>query len=280
MPENRVVLITGASSGFGRESARLLLGHGFRVYGTSRNPSARPGVTGIGMVTVDVDSDDSVRNGVKELLDETGRLDAVVNNAGYVLTGGAEETSIAEAKAQFETDFFGHVRVSKAVLPTMRAQASGHIINISSLAAVLPVPFEGYYAAAKAALLAWSEALRHEVKSFGIRVSVIEPGFFKTNLGSSRRPAKSMIPDYDELRRRAVSALDADFENGGDPKVVADTVLRILMSKNPRLEYAVGRERVYKTLRKIMPPSMIESGVRRHWKLDSKNPRKQPRAKE
>jgi NAD(P)-dependent dehydrogenase (short-subunit alcohol dehydrogenase family) len=269
MSESRVVLITGASSGFGREAARLLLKHGFKVYGTSRNPSAKPGESGVGMFALDVDSDASVENGVKEVLDEAGHLDVLVNNAGYVLTGGAEETSIAEAKAQFETDFFGHVRMTKAVLPTMRKQGSGHIINISSIAAVLPVPFEGYYAAAKAALLAWSEALRHEVKSFGIRISVIEPGFFKTNLGNTRKVARETIRDYDELRRRATNALDEDFQNGADPKIVAETVLRIVRSNNPRLEYPVGREKWYKTLKHIMPQSFIESGVRRHWKLDT-----------
>src|SRR6059036_4361432 len=214
MAESRVVLITGASSGFGRETARILLGRGFRVYGTSRNPSARPQEPGVGMIALDVDSDNSIQSGVKELLEETGRIDVLVNNAGYVLTGGAEETSMVEAKAQFETDFFGHVRMTKAVLPTMRKQGSGQIINISSIAAILPVPFEGYYAAAKAALLAWSEALRHEVKSLGIKVSVIEPRFFKTNLGEARRVAKFPIRDYDELRQRATATLDEDFENG------------------------------------------------------------------
>jgi NAD(P)-dependent dehydrogenase (short-subunit alcohol dehydrogenase family) len=268
MAENRVVLITGASSGFGRETVRLLMARGFKVYGTSRNPSEKPQEPGVGMLALDVDSDESVNNGVKELLDEAGRLDVLVNNAGYVLTGGVEETSIAEAKAQLETDFFGPVRMAKAVLPTMRKQGSGQIINVSSLAAVLPVPFEGYYAAAKAALLAWSEALRHEVKSLGIKVSVIEPGFFKTNLGNTRKITKSRIRDYDELRQRATAALDNDFENGADPKIVGETVLRIIKSRNPKLEYAVGREKRYKTLRHIMPQSIIENGVRRHWKLD------------
>jgi NAD(P)-dependent dehydrogenase (short-subunit alcohol dehydrogenase family) len=269
MAENRVVLITGASSGFGRETARMLLGRGFKVYGTSRNPSVRPQEPGVGMIALDVDSDNSVQSGVKELLDETGRLDVLVNNAGYVLTGGAEETLIEEAKAQFETDFFGQVRMVKSVLPTMRKQGSGQIINISSLAAILPVPFEGHYAAAKAALLAWSEALRHEVKSLGIKVSVVEPGFFRTNLGNTRRVAKYPIRDYDELRIRATAAFDDDLENGADPRVMGETVHRIITSKNPKLEYAVGREKWYKTLRRIMPQSVIEGGVRRHWKLDS-----------
>src|SRR2546428_8508464 len=222
MPENRVVLITGASSGFGRETARLLLGRGFKVYGTSRNPSSKPQEQGVGMIALDVDSDNSVQNGVKELLDEAGRLDVLVNNAGYVLTGGAEETSIAEAKAQLETDFFGPVRMAKAVLPTMRKQGGGQIINTSSIAAILPVPFEVYYAAAKAALLAWSEALRHEVKSFGIKVSVIEPGFFKTNLGNTRKIAQYTIRDYDELRHRATVELGDDVEDGAHPRLVGD----------------------------------------------------------
>src|SRR5713101_5107312 len=268
MTETRVVLITGASSGFGRETARLLLGGGFNVYGTSRNPSAKPQKSGVDMLALDVDSDDSVQGGVKELLDETGRLDVLVNNAGYVLTGGAEETSIAEAKAQLETDFFGPVRMVKAVLPTMRKQGSGQIINVSSLAAVLPVPFEGYYAAAKAALLAWSEALRHEVKNLGIKVSVVEPGFFRTNLGSTRKRATTIIEDYDKLRERAVKTLDEDFQKGANPKIVAETILRIIKSRSPKLEYPVGKEKRYRTLKHILPQSVMESGVRRHWKLD------------
>jgi short-subunit dehydrogenase len=268
MGEERVVLITGASSGFGRETARLLRGRGFKVYGTSRNPSAKPQETGVGMLALNVDSDESVKTGVRELLDETGRLDVLVNNAGYVLTGGAEETSIDEAKAQFETDFFGPVRMAKAVLPTMRKQGSGQIINMSSMAAFLPVPFEGYYGAAKAALLAWSEALRHEVKNLGINVSVIEPGFFRTNLGEARNVAKFPIRDYDHLRVLAVSTLEDDFRKGADPKIVGETVLRIIESKNPKLEYAVGREGRYRRLKHLMPQSIIENGVRKHWKLD------------
>src|SRR3989442_7082516 len=119
MPESRVVLITGASSGFGRETARLLLSRGFKVYGTSRNPSAKPQESGVGILALDVDSDDSVKNGVKELLDETGRLDILVNNAGYVLTGGVEETSIAEAKAQLEPDFFCPGAMRIGAMPTI-----------------------------------------------------------------------------------------------------------------------------------------------------------------
>ncbi len=268
MQESKVVLITGASSGFGKETASLLVDRGFKVYGTSRNPSAQATGGRQKILQLDVDSDESVDTCVKQLLEEAGRLDVLVNNAGYVLTGGVEETSVEEAKAQFETIFFGAVRMVKAVLPTMRKQGSGQIVNISSIAARLPVPFEPYYAAGKAALLSWSEALRYEVKNFGIRVSVLEPGFFRTNLGYTMKDAKNRIGDYDRMRKLARSALDDDFEKGRDPKIVAETILRIIESKAPRLEYVVGREKRYLTIRSLVPRSTFEGVARKHWKLD------------
>ncbi len=220
------------------------------------------------MLQLDVDSDQSVTDCVNELLARTGRIDVLVNNAGFVLTGGIEETRIDEAKAQFETNFFGSVRVVNAVLPVMRKQRSGQIINMSSIAAQIPVPFEGYYGAAKAALLAFSKALRYEVKKFGIYVSVLEPGFFHTKLGESRRQARDSIEEYDEMRTRAIKTLEEDFEKGGDPKLIAGTILRIVESKTPSLEYFIGKSRRYLTLRHLLPESMFENGVRRHWKLD------------
>ena len=268
MPESKVVLITGASSGFGKETAALLTDRGFSVYGTSRNPSVKGKGQGHKMLQLNVDSDQSVDACMIRFLEESGRLDVLVNNAGYVLTGGVEETSVEEAKAQFETIFFGAVRMVKAVLPTMRKQGSGQIINISSIAARLPVPFEPYYAAGKAALLSWSEALRYEVKNFGIKVSVLEPGFFRTNLGYVMQGAKNTIEDYDRMRKLARSALDDDFQKGRDPKIVAETILRIIESKTPKLEYVIGKEKRYLTIRSIVPRSTFEGVARRHWKLD------------
>ena len=268
MPDSKVVLITGASSGFGKEAADLLADRGFKVYGTSRNPAAMATGESQRILRLDVDLDESVDACMKQLLEETGRLDVLVNNAGYVLTGGVEETSVDEAKAQFETIFFGAVRMVKAVLPTMRKQGSGQIINISSIAARLPVPFEPYYAAGKAALLSWSEALRYEVKNFGIRVSVLEPGFFRTNILYTMKGAKNIIGDYDRMRKLAKSALDNDIQKGRDPKIVAETILRIIESRTPRLEYVVGKEKRYLTIRSLVPRSTFESVARKHWKLD------------
>jgi len=220
------------------------------------------------MIRLDVDSDESVNECVKAVLDKTRRLDVLVNNAGFVLSGGIEETSVEEAKGQFETNFFGAVRMVKACLPVMRRQGSGQIINISSIAAWIPIPFEGYYAAAKAALLAYSQALRHEVKSFGVKVSVVEPGFFRTKLGETRQTSEERIADYDQMRDRAVKALEEDIEKGGDPKTVAEKILRIVESRSPRLEYLVGKSGRYKALKLVLPGSSFESGVRRRYKLD------------
>ena len=267
MPEPSVVLVTGASSGFGMETATLLSQRGFRVFGTSRKPSARAGL-GYEMIRLDVDSDESVNECVKAVLDKTRRLDVLVNNAGFVLSGGIEETSVEEAKGQFETNFFGVVRMVKACLPVMRRQGSGQIINISSIAAWIPIPFEGYYAAAKAALLAYSQALRHEVKSFGVKVSVVEPGFFRTKLGETRHTSEERITDYDQMRDRAVKALEEDIEKGGDPRTVAEKILRIVESRSPRLEYLVGKSGRYRAMKLVLPESSFESGVRRRYKLD------------
>jgi short-subunit dehydrogenase len=268
MPEPKVVLVTGASSGFGLETATLLSQRGFRVFGTSRKPAGQPADVGYEMVRLDVDSDESVNSCVSALLEKTGRLDVLVNNAGFVLTGGIEETSIEEAKAQFETNFFGAVRMVRACLPTMRKQGSGRIINVASLAATIPVPFEGYYAAAKAALIAYSQALRHEVMSLGLKVSVVEPGFFHTKLAETRRMSENRINDYDQMRTRAGEALEKDVANGQDPKLVAQKILQIITTKSPRLEYLVGKTGRYKALKLLLPESMFERGVRRRYKLD------------
>jgi NAD(P)-dependent dehydrogenase (short-subunit alcohol dehydrogenase family) len=179
MPENRVAVVTGASSGIGQAIARELTAAGVHVYGASRSAPAST-ERGSRHVTMDVCDDASVRDGLASILRETGRIDVLVNNAGYLCAGAVEEISLAEAKAQFETNYFGVVRASLAVLPGMRERRLGHIITVSSLAGLVPVPFWGHYNASKFALEGLMETLRHEARPFGIQIALVEPGNIKT----------------------------------------------------------------------------------------------------
>src|SRR5713226_8298312 len=174
MSREKVALVTGVSSGIGRATATLLSGRGFRVFGTMRKPGEINGpLEGVELVRLDVRDEESVRSCLRTVLDQAGRIDALVNNAGYTLIGSLEETSIEEAKDVFETNFFGVLRMSQALLPIMREQGYGRIANISSVLGFLPAPYQGIYAASKHALEGYSESLDHEVRQFGIRVSVI-----------------------------------------------------------------------------------------------------------
>jgi NADP-dependent 3-hydroxy acid dehydrogenase YdfG len=176
--DKKIVLITGASSVFGKVTANLLQEKGFRVFGTSRKPTPE----NFEMLLLDVNSDDSVKSCVTSLLERTGgKIDVLMNNAGFQM-GGIEEVSSEEAKLQLETNLWGYVRMAKGVLPVMRQQKSGRIINIGSLGGIVPVPFMGYYSISKFALEAFAEALRQEVRSLGIWVYIVEPAFFKTDI--------------------------------------------------------------------------------------------------
>jgi short-subunit dehydrogenase len=265
----KVVLITGASSGFGLATATLLQENGYRVFGTSRNPSKATSPVKFEMLALDVNSDDSVNACVKSLLEKSGgKIDVLVNNAGFALSGGIEETKLEEAKLQLETNFWGYVRMAKAVLPTMRKQRSGRIINIGSLAGFVPVPFMGYYAISKFALEGFSEALRQELKSLGVSVSIVEPTFFKTNIGTATKNTTSKVQDYDGMRERVYAALRKHAKEGGDPILVAKLVMKIIETEKPKLHYPVGREKYVLTLKKILPQSMFENQVRKNFNID------------
>jgi len=186
MSTPKVVLITGASSGNGQATAQLLAERGHRVFGTSRNPVSAKRPSDYKLLTLDVCSEDSVKACVESVLKQADGIDVLVNNAGYELGGALEEISLDEAQAQFETNFFGVVRMVRAILPTMRQQKHGQIINISSLAGIVAVPFLGMYSASKFALEGYAEALRHEAKPFNIQVSLIEAGFLNTPLRTKR----------------------------------------------------------------------------------------------
>src|SRR5713101_3149810 len=186
MSQEKVALVTGVSSGIGRAIAGLLSRHGFQVFGTARgNGGAKRALENVELVPVDVRNEESVDSCVRTVLDRAGRIDALVNNAGYTLIGSLEETTIEEAKQLFETNFFGVLRMTQAVLPFMRGQRSGRIINIGSVVGFVPAPYQGIYCASKHALEGYSESLDHEVRQLGIRVSVIEPGFTRTNIAQN-----------------------------------------------------------------------------------------------
>jgi short-subunit dehydrogenase len=251
MPQT--VLVTGASSGIGQAIAQLLTARGFTVFGTSRKPTGN-------LIPLEVRSDDSVRACVERV----GKIDVLVNNAGYSLMGSAEETSLDEAKAQLETNFFGVVRMVKAVLPGMRKAGAGKIITIGSLAGITAIPFGAFYTASKFALEGYTEALWHELRPFGIHVTLIEPGFIATPIGESTQIAAAPLSAYDGVRQRATHALDQHVKDGISPDAVAQRVLRVIQSRSPTLRYRVGTDAAwFPRLKSVLPWPLFAIGVRR-----------------
>ncbi len=261
--EQRVVLITGASSGIGKACAEHLAASGFRVFGAQRHATSdETQAAAVEHLIMDVDDDDSVNRAIQIVLEKAGRLDAVVNNAGFALMGSVEDTSIEEAKAQMETNFFGVLRVCRAVLPIMREQGRGHIINISSLAGVLGLPFSGLYSASKFALEGMSESLRLETRRFGVRVVLIEPGDFRTQLPAKRRIASASETNdaYRESFTRIKAAQDKDESKAPTPEPVARLVERILQSDAPSARYSIGMlgQRIVVPLKRLLPQRLFE----------------------
>ena len=268
-----IVLITGASSGFGKVTSELLSENGFRVFGTSRNPDRlKDAPKNVEMLPLDVTSNASVDSCVSTMLQKTyGRLDVLINNAGIISVGAVEEMSQEDTMKQLETNLFGVMRVTKAVLPTMRAQKRGRIVNIGSIAGHIAVPFQGMYATAKFALEGYTEQLRQETKNLGIYVSIVEPGFFRTNIANSALIASQQFPDYKSEKVRSLSALREFGEKGADPAIVAKEVLKILRKEKPKLHYAVGKEKSGLLFKRLLPQSILEGQVRRIFKLDARS---------
>lgn len=259
----QTVLVTGASSGIGKAIALLLQQKGFNVFGTTRRPDAAAKQE-FPMVALDVRADDSV----KALFDKVGPVDVLINNAGYALTGAAEETTLAEAKAQFETNFWGAVRVVNAALPGMRAAGSGKIIIIGSLAGLLAIPFGAFYSATKFALEGYAEALWHEVRPFGVHVTLVEPEFVRTRLGEASQVAAGPLPVYAATEKSVLHAIGGAVSRGIPPERVAKTVLGIVESEQPRLRYRVGPQATWlPRLKQAAPWGVFAAGVRRTFGL-------------
>src|SRR5262245_44285524 len=223
MSQQRVAVVTGSSSGIGQATAAELARRGFRVFGTVRAADTA-GLPGVEQVVMDVRDDASVQRGVDEILVKTRRIDVLVNNAGSTIVGAIEETDTAQARDLFDVNFFGAVRVTRAVLPTMRAQRSGRVVFVSSVLGFLPGPYMGIYAASKPALVGYAASLSHEDRGLGIHAILIEPTFMKTRLDRNSTVAAQRIGDYEDTRARVGANINAAVASGDDPSVVAAVI--------------------------------------------------------
>lgn len=267
-PRRRVVLVTGTSSGIGRAIARHLAELGHNVFAGSLTAETDDPIPLAETHPVDVRDADRVRAFVDAAVTATGRVDVLVNNAGFAMGGALEETTMDEAKAQFETNFFGAARMVNAVLPVMRRRGSGQIINIGSGAGITAEPFAGYYSATKFALEGYTEALRHEVARFGIRVSIIEPGWFKTEIVRNATRAASPLAAYDEARASVFSTVTQYCDEGADPVSVARCAARLLSLARPGLRYPVGDDVTWSArFRRLLPERFYQSLVARYYRL-------------
>ena len=264
---NSVALVTGASSGIGRATAKALEQAGYRVFGTSRKAVAESS-DGITMLICDVTDDASVQKMVAEVLKQAGRIDLLVNNAGIGLLGGAEESSTAQAQALFDVNVFGITRVTNAVLPAMRSQGQGRIINMSSILGLIPSPYNALYASTKHAVEGYSESLDHELRTFGIRVVLVEPGFTRTSFEESiTRPDRS-LPVYDSVRADMEALMRKGVSAGDAPEVVASTVLKAATDAVPRRRYTAGKlAHQVSFMRRFLPESMVDKNLRKYNKL-------------
>lgn len=263
MDASKVVLITGASSGIGRATAAHLALKGYRVFGTSRQPIA-PTLDGFEMLQLDVTDNQSVRACVDTVLERAGRLDVLVNNAGVDMMGAIEETSIEDAQWIFDTNFFGVMRMTQAVLPHMRSRNSGQLINISSALGLAAWPFETLYCASKYALEGYTLGLRYEMNLFNIKVSSVQPGFYRTDMVKQQRHPSHPIADYDKARNRMIALGKQWAEEAPPPTPVAKTVQKIIESRSPRARYAVGIEAILAPpLSKILPERLVIAIARR-----------------
>lgn len=262
-----VVLITGASSGIGKAASECLMKKGFRVYGTSRrhqNDRTIQGSSGfIKMLQLDVCFEESIEKAVNYIKDKEGRIDILINCAGFGIAGSVEDTEISEAYKQFDTNFFGVLRMCRSVLPLMREQKKGLIINVSSVAGLISIPFQSMYSASKFALEAATEALRSEIKPFGINVSMVEPGDTKTGFTDKREfTAASENSVYKEKMTKAIDAMAASEQKGPGPEIVVKSIVRIINSKNPAVRVTCGfTNKAIVFIKRLLPSRLIAYAV-------------------
>jgi NAD(P)-dependent dehydrogenase (short-subunit alcohol dehydrogenase family) len=265
-----IALVTGASSGIGKATAERLAAAGYKVYGTSRR-GAQTSQRSFEMLSLDVTSDESVAAAVAEVIRLDGRIDLLVNNAGFgVAPAGAEESSIEQAKSIFETNFFGVVRMTRAVVPYMRQQGGGRIINIGSVLGFLPMPYGALYAATKHAIEGYSESLDHELRTRGIRVSIVEPAYTKTPFDANFLQPDATLDAYREIRAAVSRRVKEVMTTADEPGVVANTVLKAATAAHPKLRYpSGGLASRLRLLRRFAPAGLVDAGIRKDLQLDA-----------
>ena len=266
---DKVVLITGGSSGIGKSIGEFLHHKGFVVYGTSRNPEKVVNAI-FPLIALDVRDVDSINKAVAKVIAISGRLDVVINNAGVGITGPLEEIPTVEIKNNFETNLFGPIEVMKAVLPQMRVQQSGLIINITSIAGYMGLPYRSVYSASKGALELITEALRMEVKPFGIQITNVAPGDFATNIAAGRFHAPLLKGSaYEKNYGETLKTMDQHVNSGSNPNEMAEAVYKIIQTKEPKIHYKIGvfMQKFSIVLKRILPDKVYEKMLMNHYKL-------------
>jgi NAD(P)-dependent dehydrogenase (short-subunit alcohol dehydrogenase family) len=264
----KTAFLTGASSGIGKAAALALATAGYRVIGTSRRAAEGEVRDGIRMIACDVTDEASVAGAVALAQAELGRIDLLVNNAGYAVSGAAEESSVEQVRALFDTNFLGVVRVTNAVLPVMRAQGHGRILNIGSVMGLIPGPFGAYYAASKHAIEGYSESLDHEVRPFGIRVAVIEPWATKTSIEANSPQGDRPVAAYAQMLARYRSAFDAAMAAGDTAEDAAATIVVAAQDRAFRLRYPSGKAaRQTSFARRFLPRALFDRILRKQFNI-------------
>ena len=268
MNTKKIVLITGATSGIGKKTALLLTEKGFSVYGTARNIEDK--TLPFRLLPMDVRDDESIAKAIGTILAEAGKIDILINNAGVGITGAVEELPMDELKNVFATNFYGAISLMQAVLPSMRTQKSGLIINITSIAGYMGLPFRGAYSASKGALMLMTEALRMEVKNFGIEVTTIAPGDYATDIASRRyhAPVKQNSA-YAEIYQKSLDLMNQHVDSGGNPIEMAEKIFAVINTKHPNVHYKQGSflQKFSIVLKRILPSKVYEKMLMNHYKM-------------
>jgi NAD(P)-dependent dehydrogenase (short-subunit alcohol dehydrogenase family) len=263
-----VVFITGTSSGIGKALAEVLVSGGWRVFGSSRQ-GAENAPAGVEQLKLDVCDDKSVKAAVADVIQKAGRIDALINNAGVVQLGAVEELTIDEVKANFETNFFGMMRVTQAVLPQMRAQGSGQIINIGSVAGVSASPYLSSYCATKYAMEAFNTSLRYELKPFNIHVSLLGPSFVKSGIPQREGKSVKRVAAYDPAREMVYARFDSELMKGEETLAIAQEMAKVVGAKKPRARYQIGKgARMLSWMKTMVPEALSDTVALKYWGLD------------